>query len=69
MQKFFTVGDGNSDDVPSYVTCKKILEMEDAMDYTVHTIANIFRKPLVLKKVYVKRDKKSEKKDRNMSQV
>ena len=36
LQKFFTVGDGNSDDVPSYVTCKKILEMEDAMDYTVH---------------------------------
>jgi hypothetical protein len=40
-----------------------------AMDYTVQTIANIFRKPLVLKKVYVKRDKKSEKKDSNMSQV
>jgi len=37
-----------------------------AMDYTVQTIANIFRKPLVLKKVYVKRDeKRSEKKDRS----
>ena len=35
LQNFFTDGDGNSD-VPSYVTCKKILEMEDAMDYTVH---------------------------------
>ena len=40
-----------------------------AMNYTVQTTANIFRKPLVLKKVYVKRDKKSEKKDRKMSQV